>query len=302
MPLTIATNLDLKIESVSLTPVNLSPLIATQPNDKGKEKKRVLIVEDNLTAQKTVQIMLTSMSCEVDVASSGMDALMLCKNNHYDLILMDIGLGAGIDGYDVTYHIRKNQDINSEVPIIALTAHGGDENKQRCIEAGMNAVLSKPLTREQALDLLQTFVMGKKALSAEATPKARRDLPDSDEEMFDLDQFALFDCEQALQSRGNLTDLLEVLSIMRTDLPTQLERMKKAFYEKDYPTIEKTAHQIKGGAVYVHTNRMKYACQYLERYWKTGETALMDKLYIQAVKTIQETYDHVNDWLKKHQI
>jgi PAS domain S-box-containing protein len=293
----IDTSFDLKIESPSLKPVSLSSQ-ASQPNDANKTGSRVLVVEDNKIAQKVAHSILRSMSCQVDLASSGMDALMLCKKNHYDLIFMDIGLGEGIDGYDVTHHIRKFPDPINQVPIIALTAHGGDENKQRCIEAGMDAVLTKPLTHTQAADMLKTFISGKKP---NAAPKTQSDLPDTEEEMFALDQFALFDSEQALKNSGNITGLIELLNLLTTELPDDLDRMRKAYHEKDYATIEKIAHKIKGGAVYVNANRMKYACQYLERYWKSGQRELMDRLYLQAVKVIEETCVHVNDWLKMHQ-
>ncbi|MBA3535150.1 MAG: response regulator [Tatlockia sp.] len=293
----IETSHDLKIETPYLKPVVSLTSRAPQLNEVSKAGKRVLIVEDNAIAQKVAQAILKSLSCQVDLATSGMDALMLCKKNHYDLIFMDIGLGEGIDGYDVTHHIRKFPDPINQVPIIALTAHGGDENKQRCIEAGMDAVLTKPLTHRQAADMLKTFISRKKP---NKVPKPQSDLPDTEEEMFELDQFALFDSEQALKNSGNITALTELLNLLTTELPDDLERMKKAFLVKDYATIEKIGHKIKGGAVYVNANRMKYACQYLERYWKSGQRELMDRLYLQAVKVIEETCVHVKGWLKMH--
>ena len=75
--------------------------------------------------------------------------------------------------------------------------------------------------------------------------------------------------------------------------------MKKSYARQDYRTIEEITHKIKGGAVYVGTTRMKYACQYVERYWKTGERTLMDALYQQAVGTIEETIIYVEGWLRK---
>lgn len=117
----------------------------------------VLVVEDNPIAQMAAKCILSAMACHVDIASNGNDALILCETHRYDLIFMDIGLGDGIDGYEVTHHIRKHQEI-IHTPIIALTAHAADENKQRCIEAGMDAVLTKPLTQIQAADILKSFI------------------------------------------------------------------------------------------------------------------------------------------------
>jgi len=64
--------------------------------------------------------------------------------------------------------------------------------------------------------------------------------------------------------------------------------------------VEKIAHKIKGDAVYVGTTRMKYACQYVDRYWKTGEHLLFAKLYQQAVDVIEHTSVFVNEWLKRN--
>ena len=86
---------------------------------------------------------------------------------------------------------------------------------------------------------------------------------------------------------------------MLTEIPADLERMKQAYILQSYRTIEEITHKIKGGAVYVGTTRMKYACQYVERYWKTGERVLMDALYHQAVSTIEETIIYVEGWLRK---
>ena len=191
-------------------------------------------------------------------------------------------------------------DTTPHIPIIALTAHGADESRQRCIEAGMDAVLTKPLTQAHAIDILKTFIPARReAPIVESTP-LRQDLPDKDEEMFQLSQFALLNPEEALTNCGTQGLLLELLGLMLTEVPADLERMKKSYALQDYRAIEEITHKIKGGAVYVGTTRMKYACQYVERYWKTGERALMDALYQQAVGTIEETITYVEGWLHKH--
>ncbi|KTD36802.1 sensory histidine-kinase / response regulator [Legionella nautarum] len=81
-------------------------------------------------------------------------------------------------------------------------------------------------------------------------------------------------------------------------IPQDFPRLKDAFAAKNYEQVEKLAHKIKGGAVYVGTTRMKYACQYLERYWKSGQQALFEKLYEQTVSVIEETVTFVENWLK----
>ncbi|MBL7479710.1 ATP-binding protein [Legionella bononiensis] len=261
----------------------------------------ILVVEDNLIAQSVAKSLLSALSCQVDVASEGTTAITLCDNNKYDLIFMDIGLGEGIDGYEITHHLRTKSPLAQATPIIALTAHSGDENKQRCIEAGMDAVLTKPLTQAHATDILRTFVPSRHTPAAQEEFAVKRELPDNNLELFQLEQFALLDDEPALKNCGNnKAMLMELLYLMANkELPADLEQMKNAFKMQDYLLIEKITHKIKGGAVYVGTTRMKYACQYVERYWKTGKRDLFDQLYYQAVATIEETCLHIADWLKK---
>jgi len=262
----------------------------------------VLVVEDNLIAQTVACALLSRLSCRVDVASSGPDALALCNKNQYSLIFMDIGLGDGMDGYEVTRLIRNLSNATKNTPIIALTAHAGDDNKQRCIEAGMDAVLTKPLTQAHAVDILKTFIPTKRAeTQLTETVQLKRDLPDEEDELFKLEQFALLDHEQALKNCGNnQTILLEMLTLMiNKEVPADLEQMKLAYAAKDYSEVERIAHKIKGGAVYVGTTRMRYACQYVERYWKTGQRDLFDRLVCQAINTIEETCNYINNWLDK---
>ncbi|WP_420814342.1 Hpt domain-containing protein [Legionella antarctica] len=164
----------------------------------------------------------------------------------------------------------------------------------------MDAVLTKPLTQAHATDILKSFIPKLHETSVVDLSKTRRDLPDCDDEMFQLNQFPILNSDEALKNCATHAMLKELLTLMTQELPADLERMKKAFKAHDCPLVEKTAHKIKGGAVYVGTIRMKYACQYVERYWKTGQRELFDALYHQAVSTIEETITYIEGWLQRN--
>ncbi|MGQ3891254.1 ATP-binding protein [Legionella sp. CNM-4043-24] len=289
----------LATEKPCLTTLNQYKRAVDSEKTSGNATTRVLVVEDNGIAQMAAKTLLTALSCQVDIAANGMDALALCKKHQYDLIFMDIGLGEGLDGYEVTHYLRSMPETRN-IPVIALTAHGGEENKQHCIEAGIDAVLTKPLTYAHASDMLSTFIPARSVAQAGQQKTDRLDLPDSDAELFQLGQFALLDSRQALKNCGNKAMVIELLSMMvNQEMPRDLAAMKQAYARKDYDSVEKTAHKIKSGAVYVGTTRMKYACQYLERYWKSGERELLDALYHQAISVIEETCLYVSAWLAK---
>lgn len=279
----------------------LNPVRTLTPNL--NQPNSVLVVEDSEIAQKVAFAILTSMDCVVDLASSGQEALQHIKTKRYDLIFMDIGLGEGADGYEVTKQIRNQEKDKDHTPIVALTAHAAEENKQHCIESGMDAVLSKPITKTHASNILDHFVRHPETLEREKIEQAKLDLPDNEEEFFTLEQFPLLEVEQTLRNLGDKSILIELLNdLVTASIPEDFTRMKEAFAAKDYEQVEKLAHKMKGGAVYVGTLRMKYACQYLERYWKSGQRVLFEKLYQQAVLVIDETRSYVKNWLNSNNL
>ncbi|MGQ3891275.1 response regulator [Legionella sp. CNM-4043-24] len=214
-----------------------------------------------------------------------------------------------ISGFDVVRHLRflEKEDGRIRTPVIGLTAHSVQDTEQEALQSGMNEVLSKPLRPEYINDLIKKYDLHQNLATEDVkkieTPRknlTRHDLPENAGDMFQLEQFALLDEQLGMENCGGFESLKELLGILiNFELPGDKEKMQEAFRQKNYADVEKLAHKIKGGAVYVGTVRMKYACQYVERYWKTGERELFDTLYHQAISVIDETYRHINIWLDK---
>ena len=153
---------DVQIDEPSL-PAPVTPIKPLTTKTTGTTKAinpqaRILVVEDHALAARIVENMLIELNCQVDIAVNGADALQQAMNQSYDLIFMDIGL-PDIDGYAVTQRIRLyEQDKNTRALIIALTAHVDAENQQQCLEAGMDSMVSKPLTKKGAEDILANLL------------------------------------------------------------------------------------------------------------------------------------------------
>ena len=109
---------------------------------------RVLVAEDNLVNQEFAAEALRKLGHEVSVASDGEEALRMMRKLVYDLVLMDVQMPR-MSGYDVTRAYRETEPDAIHTPVIALTAHTGSDDRQRCIEAGMDAVLTKPIDLKQ---------------------------------------------------------------------------------------------------------------------------------------------------------
>lgn len=123
---------------------------------------KVLVVEDNVLNQKVVRLLLKDLGCSVEVADRGKKVFELLHNN-YDLIFMDIGL-PDMTGIEVAKKVRQLGYDN--VPIIALTAHVFETDKQSCLRAGMNDIVTKPIMNEQLIEILNRWTKNKRSFSS----------------------------------------------------------------------------------------------------------------------------------------
>jgi signal transduction histidine kinase/CheY-like chemotaxis protein len=123
---------------------------ALQPLRAGAEQRiraRVLVAEDNLMNQRVVAMMLENLGCRVDVAPTGRDAVEMLGRFPYDLVFMDCWMPE-IDGIAATKLIRRQEPADRHVPIIAMTAIAQEQDRERCLAAGMDDYLSKPVAAE----------------------------------------------------------------------------------------------------------------------------------------------------------
>lgn len=129
-------------------------VLALDPN----KIPRILMVEDSAIAQNVERALLIALNCRVDIAESLEEALAVFKPGLFDLVLMDLGL-KGTTGYLVSKKFRQMEEgTDHHVPIIAITNYEADRVKFDCNDSHMDGVLTKPLTKDQAKQLLQHYV------------------------------------------------------------------------------------------------------------------------------------------------
>ena len=117
------------------------------------EGRRVLVVEDNHINQRVAAGLLHRLQCDVDIAANGVEALKMALATPYDAILMDAMMPV-MDGFEATAEIRRRESAGSRVPIIGITALATNDDRQRCLDAGMDDYLSKPID----LDVLRAIL------------------------------------------------------------------------------------------------------------------------------------------------
>jgi PAS domain S-box-containing protein len=125
----------------------------------GSPSLRVLLVEDNISNQMVAQVMLKKLGLQADTVANGKEAVAAMTTRDYDLVLMDVQMPE-MNGYEATAIIRDpaSQVKNHRVPVIALTAHALTGDREKCIAAGMDDYLTKPMTVKSLQDMLAKWV------------------------------------------------------------------------------------------------------------------------------------------------
>lgn len=261
----------------------------------------LLLVEDNAIALKMVESIAKLADCHFMSATTGEKALELIKTHQFDLVISDIGL-PGITGNELTQAIRDFEKEMGQppLPIVGLTAHAMDVAELESLKAGMNKVMTKPIRLDKLQSLIHEFVMTRKN-SMHIQPLGL-DLPTYEAELFQLNTHPLLTIEDGMEGLGDMAILKELLGLMTNEaIPEDRKAIQDAYAQQDWNKIEALVHKIKSGALYCGTTRLKYACQYLERYLKAGHTKLLEKLYQQFSVTVEQTQQAIDEWLATHE-
>lgn len=265
-----------------------------------KWSAKILLVEDNLTNQQVAKGILSKMGHQVNIAENGLEAIEHLKQQTFDLALMDIQMPE-MDGYQATALIRDPNSpvIQHQIPIIAMTAHAMQGDREKCIEHGMNDYLTKPINVKALDALLKRWLpdlnQAQKTTSEQELSEwsAQSQPKESDNELTEL----VFDY-QALSARLMDDDELvkEVISGFLADMPSQIEDLKNKLDTQNQETIVAQAHKIKGATANIGGLQLSAIAADLEKSAKQGDmdksTRLMPELenqFDQLKATIEET-------------
>lgn len=265
----------------------------------------VLLVEDNNIARLMLERLVNQAGYRYKSVIDGESAFELVKKQNFALIITDLGL-PGISGIDLTKKIRELEQIQQKaaVPIIGLTAHADPKIKKNCVNAGMTDTYTKPMSYAILDNIKFKYVLVaevKNENKEQRVANLRLDLLNTEQELFDLEKIAVLDTEKALSTIGNNMTLLRsiLLSMLNDELPNDILEIKNLHAKGDWSGVEKIAHRLKGGVVYCGADRLAFACQYLERYKKSGLTAMLEKLYQQLLVAADETLCAIREWLER---
>ncbi|MGZ4037625.1 MAG: response regulator, partial [Bacteroidia bacterium] len=209
---------------------------------------------------------------DVEIADNGRDAIEKTKSGSFDLVLMDIQMPV-LDGYNAVKLIRDT--VSKSLPVIAMTAHTMEGEREKCMSYGMNDYISKPFTELELFGIVSKYI-GKDHYSEAKSPVSTPSLPPSGH--VDLEQlFSL--------SRGNNAFIKEMIGIFLEQNPQDLDALASGIAAKDFETIRAVSHKMKTSLGFMGMAPMLTPLSTIERLSSGSEGLEEISAEFQTIKT-----------------
>lgn len=233
--------------------------------------KRILLAEDNGVNQSLMTRILEKEGHSVTLAKTGLEVLdILGRDRAFDIVLMDVQM-PDLDGLETTKRIRECPDL-CDLPIVAMTAHSMAGDREICLEAGMNAYISKPIQRSEVLNMIDAMSNS----SAGSLPAGGP-----------ADQLRSLDRALALSRVGGDLELLqEIARLFLDDTPRMMKEIRDAMAAGDARAVERAAHSLKGCVANFGANSAFEAALAMERKGRGGDLSGIHELYAQLERLI----------------
>ena len=222
---------------------------------------RVLLAEDTMANQKLAVGLLTKWGHEVAVANNGREAIEALSQESFDIVLMDVQMPE-LDGLEATRRIRAGEAGSSEqIPIIALTARAMKGDREKCLAAGMDEYVSKPINKRE-LYIAMAAVINRRA-EFDGADEGDADVPDL--------EIARPDWDAAFDEVGESKRLLlEVIAAFQRECPKLMSELSEAIDEGDANTIRRVGHTIKGTVRIFHVPQVQEWARRMEEAGEQG--------------------------------
>jgi signal transduction histidine kinase/DNA-binding response OmpR family regulator len=253
--------------------------------------KRILVAEDNKVNQKVILAMLGKFQNKPDLAENGQEALDLIQHQCYDLILMDCQMPV-LDGYEAV-RILRGQELagnGTRIPVVALTAHAAVGEREKCLSAGMDDFLSKPISRPELAKTLARWL-------GDSAPS--EGIHDRKEVLINVTpDIACWDELAALKRLDDDLELLgEMIDLFLTEMPARILDLESALTHNDLAALADAAHAIKGMAGHFCADQLRSSAASLEDSARLGHS--VD--FLQMTKSVANATTSLVSALKQKQ-
>jgi signal transduction histidine kinase/response regulator of citrate/malate metabolism len=216
-------------------------------------KRKILLVEDNYFNQVVAKKTLKSFGINCDVAENGFRALEKLQAHSYELILMDIQMPE-MDGYEATAQIRSMTKPLSKIPIIAMTAGALKGDEEKCLEAGMDAYISKPFNPKHLASLLANYLPKKQEPTLYLQNETAEQTPGLSLED-ELKQSGINLDYLVSLSGGSTEFIIEMIQLFLSQSPDYLDKMNYQLKQRKWADLSKTAHKFLSSVGYMGLTR-----------------------------------------------
>ncbi|HEX3871123.1 MAG TPA: response regulator, partial [Pirellulales bacterium] len=257
--------------------------------------RRILLAEDSPINQKVALGILKRRGHHVDVADNGRDALACLDQRRYDVVLMDMQMPE-MDGLHATAEIRRReQQTGAHVPVIAMTANAMKGDRERCLDAGMDDYLSKPISADALLAMVEHFEPSE--CSDDGHPPTDEISPTFHAEDCMPTDTEVFDYSAALQRFRNDREMLhELVAIFLEHCPTFMQQIVTAIADGDAVALERAAHTLRGSADAIAGRGVSQAAWQLEQLARDHATD-----FDAAIDDLREEVDRLTSVLSEMQ-
>lgn len=231
---------------------------------------RVLLAEDNPVNQEVAREMLLSLGCAVDLATNGEEAVLMAGRTRYDLIFMDWQMPV-MDGLEATRALRVSETLQhlTPIPVVAMTAHAMDSDREQCLAVGMNDYLSKPFSYEGMTQVLRRWLTSRE-VSAQAltdvptTAPREPATPGVGSEPTAVPSLARKVLHGLLALPRGKASLERVLRLYLETTPPLLVTLREALQQGDVATAQQVTHSLKSSSANVGAEALAALCKELE--------------------------------------
>lgn len=253
---------------------------------------RILLAEDNVLNQAVAVQVLTKFGCEVVIASNGREAVQAFDSHQFDVILMDLQM-PDMDGFEATSIIRAKQ-TTSRIPIIAQTAHAFAEDRQRCLEAGMDEHISKPINMRELQEVLARFCVsaGQGGVPGHEVCDKIYDVEalDANKEVFDL---------EPLRDRlgGDENSARQIVALFLSETPELVAKLRSAALAENWKLMAKLAHSLRGSSATLGADVLADVAGKVERVAQNPDDSTLSTLLSQldaAVCALEASIQRLN--------
>jgi two-component system, sensor histidine kinase and response regulator len=222
-----------------------------------RRRLNILLAEDNAINREVAVRLLTKRGHSVKVAENGKEAVTAFEEAQFDMILMDVQMPE-MDGFEATAAIRlKEKSRGTRIPIIAMTAHAMKGDRERCLAAGMDEYIAKPIAVDELIKVTEGLVSGSRKTSG------------SNESSNDI-----FDRAASLARVGGDENLLyDLANLFFAEAPKRLSAVRAALEDNDADRLRRAAHSMKGSVSAFAARRAGEAAANLENLAQTGQLA-----------------------------